>query len=179
MFKVAIALSLASLCLGVSPGAAQDAIHGPVEAPVSVCFVPAEKCVGHIVDAINAAETSIHVQAYEFTAKTILDALIAAHARGVDVEAIVDYSQHKISGAGADGVHAAGIPVWIDHPKDVAHNKLIIIDGKLVIGGSYNYTKRAEDDNVENVTFIASPEIAGWYLANWNSRKAVSEPLQD
>jgi phospholipase D len=179
MFKVAIALSLGLSYLAPSSVLAQNAIHGPAPASVSVCFVPAEKCVGHIVDAINAAQTNIHVQAYEFSAKGIIDALIAAHARGVDVDVILDYRQYGVSGKGAEEVRKAGIPVWIDHPTDVAHNKLIIIDNKLVIGGSYNYTKQAEERNTENVTFIESPEVAGWYVANWNSRQAVSEPLQD
>jgi phosphatidylserine/phosphatidylglycerophosphate/cardiolipin synthase-like enzyme len=68
----------------------------------------------------------------------------------------------------------ADIPVWIDHPPGIAHNKVIVIDRHLVVGGSMNYTKSATDRNAENVTFIESVEAAGWFLANWNARRAVS-----
>jgi phospholipase D len=56
----------------------------------------------------------------------------------------------------------------------IAHNKLIIIDGKTVIGGSYNFTISAEGRNAENVTFIDSQDVAKLYLSNWEARKAVS-----
>jgi phosphatidylserine/phosphatidylglycerophosphate/cardiolipin synthase-like enzyme len=58
-----------------------------------------------------------------------------------------------------------------------AHNKVIVIDGWETIGGSFNYTKSAATRNRENVTFISSPDIASAFLANWEARRAVSEPF--
>jgi phosphatidylserine/phosphatidylglycerophosphate/cardiolipin synthase-like enzyme len=57
-------------------------------------------------------------------------------------------------------LEATGIPVWIDYEPAIAHNKVIIIDGRLVIGGSYNYTAAAQKRNAENVTFMESEELA-------------------
>jgi phosphatidylserine/phosphatidylglycerophosphate/cardiolipin synthase-like enzyme len=68
----------------------------------------------------------------------------------------------------------AGVPVFIDNKPAIAHNKVIVIDTRLVIGGSYNYTASAEHRNAENVTFIASPVVAKWYAKNWLSRKSAS-----
>ena len=48
---------------------------------------------------------------------------------------------------------AAGVPVFIDHVPGIAHNKIIVIDRRIVVGGSYNYTASAERRNAENVTF--------------------------
>jgi phosphatidylserine/phosphatidylglycerophosphate/cardiolipin synthase-like enzyme len=50
----------------------------------------------------------------------------------------------------------AGLPVWIDAHIRNAHNKLIIIDQHLVVGGSFNFSAAAQARNVENVTFIDS-----------------------
>jgi phospholipase D len=44
-----------------------------------------------------------------------------------------------------------------------------------VIGGSFNYSAAADSRNAENVTFIDSPVVAGWFLANWQARRDVSE----
>ena len=40
------------------------------------------------------------------------------------------------------------------------HNKVIIIDDRIVVTGSYNFTYFAENRNDENVLIIHSPEIA-------------------
>lgn len=53
----------------------------------------------------------------------------------------------------------------------IAHNKIIVIDECLTIGGSYNYTAAAQKRNAENVTFTESRE----FLANWDSRLKVSK----
>jgi phosphatidylserine/phosphatidylglycerophosphate/cardiolipin synthase-like enzyme len=172
--------------------------HGPVQVTVSACFVPAQSCVDSIVNAIGAAKDSIRVQAYGFTSTPILSALAGAKRRGVNVEVILDKSNDRTSrnGAasgddevgrqprgnrytGATYMANAGVPVFIDFQPAIAHNKVIVIDSHLVIGGSYNYTASAERRNAENVTFIDSPEVAGWYLKNWQSRKEVSRTFRD
>jgi phosphatidylserine/phosphatidylglycerophosphate/cardiolipin synthase-like enzyme len=188
-------------CLAVllllHPSLAQDRSHNqarlraPVQASVTACFVPAEVCVDSIVAAISAAKTAIRVQAYGFTSAPIISALAAAKRRGIDVQVILDKSNDRTGEyrasteeerpprgrySGATYMANAGVPVFIDIQPAIAHNKLIIIDGHLVIGGSYNYTQAAEHRNAENVTFIDSPEVAGWYLANWQARKEVSRP---
>jgi len=156
----------------------------PLPATVSVCFTPAENCVGSIVAAIAAAQTEIRVQAYGFTSPPILGALVAAQRRGVDVAVLLDRVNDRDEEIGREAprgrytgatfVANAGIPVWIDDSKRIAHIKAIIIDKRLTIGGSYNYTMSAEQRNVEDVTFIESALIANRSLANWNARRSVS-----
>jgi phosphatidylserine/phosphatidylglycerophosphate/cardiolipin synthase-like enzyme len=168
---------------GLPPAVAADHLqtppHGPAEARVSVCFVPEQECDTSVAEAIAGAAHTIRVQAYGFTSPLILRALVDAWGRGVDVQVILDKSEERDHGsrpAGARFVAEAGIPTWIDDKVAIAHNKVIIIDGHLVIGGSYNYTSAAEHKNAENVTFIDAPVVADFYLVNWETRKAVSRP---
>ena len=42
----------------------------------------------------------------------------------------------------------ARIPTYIDAEHAIAHNKIIIIDRSVVITGSFNFTKAAEEKNV-------------------------------
>jgi phospholipase D len=147
----------------------------PVPAQVAVCFVPAESCVSEVVAAIRKARSRIRVQAYGFTSVPILKALIEAKHAGVDVQVILDKSNEQPRYTGATTMQNADIPVWIDTTVAIAHNKTIIIDDHLVVGGSYNYTTSSEQRNAENVTFIESSTIADWYRDNWESRKAVSK----
>ncbi len=158
---------------------------GSMPARVSVCFVPAQQCDVAIVSAVNNAKHAIRVQAYGFTSPLILAALADAKERGVDVRVILDKTNDPYPTRGERGnasprmhgatfTSAANIPTWIDHTVAIAHNKLIIIDACVVIGGSYNFTSSAEHKNAENVTFIDSPEIASLYLANWESRREAA-----
>jgi len=154
--------------------------QAPVPAEIAVCFVPGHPCESAIVAAIVAARHSIRVQAYEFTAEPILRALADARGRGVDVQVILDKrgdeERHGAHAVGSAFTVAADIPTWIDSTVAIAHNKVIVIDAVLVIGGSYNYTASAQRRNAENVTFIRSAEVARQYLDNWTERKARSHP---
>ncbi len=146
-----------------------------------VRFTPGQDCTGLIVQQIQAARYSILVQAYSFTSVPILSALKAAHARGVDVEVIVDKSSARQSKSGsrysaATYLSNAGIPVWIDSKVAIAHNKVMVIDGQRVITGSFNFTAAAQSKNAENLLVIEDFALAAEYKANWERRRAVSEP---
>jgi phosphatidylserine/phosphatidylglycerophosphate/cardiolipin synthase-like enzyme len=66
-----------------------------------VCFTPGQDCTGLVVGEIDAARRSILVQAYSFTSVPILAALKSAHARGVDVEVIVNKSSARVGKSGS------------------------------------------------------------------------------
>lgn len=149
----------------------------PVDAKISVCFTPGEQCEAKIIDAIDRARSSIRVQAYGFTSLPIIHALQRAAGRGVEVLAILDKTNER-KYSGATLLEAAGVPVWIDFEPAIAHNKIMVIDSHLTIGGSYNYTVAAQKRNAENVTFTESREIAREYLSNWDNRLKVSRVFE-
>ncbi len=65
----------------------------------------------------------------------------------------------------------AKIEVGIDKVPSIAHNKVIIIDKKKVITGSFNFTAAADKRNAENVIVIDDAELADSYLQNWLREK--------
>jgi cardiolipin hydrolase len=48
------------------------------------------------------------------------------------------------------------------------HDKFAIIDKRLVITGSFNWTVQAVLNNQENLLFISEPSIANRYLFEFN-----------
>jgi phosphatidylserine/phosphatidylglycerophosphate/cardiolipin synthase-like enzyme len=72
-------------------------------------------------------------------------------------------------------VAKAGIPVKIDSAHDIAHNKIMIIDGEIVITGSFNFTLSAEDKNAENLIIIRDKALAEKYIKNWQVHWEHSE----
>jgi phosphatidylserine/phosphatidylglycerophosphate/cardiolipin synthase-like enzyme len=143
--------------------------------PIEVYFSPQGGCTEAVVREIDGARSGILVQAYYFTSAPIAKALVEAHKRGVHVEVILDRKQKSEQYSSADYLQHAGIPVLIDGEHAIAHNKIIIIDGRVVITGSFNFTKQAEQNNAENLLVIRDPTIANRYIANWQLHAEHSE----
>jgi phospholipase D len=171
-----IAILFIAVCCAVQvPAAAAD------QANWQVCFTPGQDCTGLIVSKIDRAQGSIRVQAYSFTSVPILSALKRAHDRGVDVEVIVDKTSARPSKSGsrysaATYLSNAGVPVWVDTKVAIAHNKVMVIDGAVVVTGSFNFTSSAQTRNAENLLEIADAKLAKLYQENWERRRAVSAP---
>jgi len=143
---------------------------------MQVFFSPRGGCTAAIIDAIHAAKMEILVQAYSFTSAPIAKALVDARKRGVHVEIILDKSQRSTKKYGsADFTAHAGIPTYIDAAHAIAHNKVMVIDKAMVITGSFNFTKAAEEKNAENLLIIRSKELAKAYIENWERHKTHSE----
>ena len=51
-----------------------------------------------------------------------------------------------------------------DGNQALLHHKVIILDDKTVITGSFNFSKNAELNNDENTVIIKSPAVAKLYL---------------
>lgn len=154
------------------------------QAQATVSFSPDGGGERIIVQAIEAARSRILVQAYGFTDKAILSALAQAKARGVDVRVLLDKSNDRSNSnesrySGATYMRNAGVPVWIDYKPAIAHNKIMIIDGREVITGSFNFTSSAQKRNAENVLILnAVPQLADVYTKNWVWRLGESRVFQ-
>jgi phospholipase D len=145
-------------------------------AAVAVCFEPEEDCTALAVDAIDRAETQILVHAYGLTTNsTIVEALVRARQRGVEVKLIADRTTPCEHNSGIDPIARAGIPIWIDRDVRIAHAKSMVIDGRVTLTGSMNWTGGAAH-NSENLNLVASPTIAAAYAGHWHQRLALSLP---
>ena len=162
---------IATTLLTVTVGTYAGVLHN---APYEVCFTPGGQCTDKIVSAINSAESTIDVQAYGFTSASIVKALLQAQKRGVKVTAIVDKSNATHTYSAITVLMNNHIPVMIDSKVAIAHNKVMIIDDKTVVTGSFNFTKSAQTRNAENVLIITDQQLAQAYLNNFNSRLKVS-----
>jgi phosphatidylserine/phosphatidylglycerophosphate/cardiolipin synthase-like enzyme len=145
-------------------------------ADIQVYFSPKGGCTEAVVSNLNTAKSNVLVQAYSFTSAPIAKALVDAEKRGVKVQIILDKSQRTEKYNEADFFLHEGVPTWIDAKHAIAHNKIMIIDDKTVLTGSFNFTKAAENNNAENLLVIQDPVLAAKYTANWQAHLKHSEP---
>ena len=149
-----------------------------VAADIQVFFSPHGGCTETVVANLDKATNTVLVQAYSFTSAPIAKALVDAEKRGVKVQVILDKSNRTANYSSADFVQRAGIPTFIDAKHAIAHNKIMVIDGRTILTGSFNFTKAAESSNAENLLVIQDSELAKKYTANWMAHLEHSEKYQ-
>lgn len=142
---------------------------------LDVYFSPRGGATFAIRQALDNAKSSVFVQAYSFTSAPIAEALVKAHRRGVNVQVLLDKSQKTEKYSSADFLVNAGIPTKIDAAHAIAHNKVMIIDKEIVITGSFNFSKAAEESNAENLLVVRDKELASRYIENWQLHDKHSE----
>lgn len=127
-----------------------------------VYFSPNGGCEEKLIYWINKANRSIHIMIYSFTLDSIGEALINAYNKGVEVKIVMEkeqltaYSEYY-------KLKKAGVEVKLDSNPALMHNKVAIIDGEIVITGSYNWTQNAETKNNENLLIIKNKGLAEVY----------------
>ena len=124
---------------------------------------------------IRKARKSIRAAVYSLTSNYVVDALIAAKERGVDIKLKIDRHQSEESAAtklinrlrnAKISVHTVAMPSYYS-----MHNKFLVIDRNTVITGSYNFTIAAARANWENIVRIRSRSIADDFAREWDALK--------
>jgi HKD family nuclease len=119
-------------------------------------------------DAIARVHSSLDMAVYELNNRSITDAIIEAHSRGVKVRVVTDARSKVTQGQTFSDLMAAGIPVVASaNNNHLMHNKFAILDAKTVWTGSWNYTDEAYVNN-ENAIALEATDIAARYRAVFN-----------
>jgi phosphatidylserine/phosphatidylglycerophosphate/cardiolipin synthase-like enzyme len=101
---------------------------------------------------------------FSYTADPISDAMIAKLKARLVVRGVFESQNAGGSGADFGRLKAGGVDVLEDGNCYILHHKVIVIDERTVITGSYNFTGSAEKDNDENLVIVDDPKLARAYL---------------
>lgn len=148
------------------------------EPKIDTCFSPGGGCLDAIVTEIANAKADLRIQTSSLNAKTVMDAVGKAKNSGVNVRIILDGGSRTAQSSAQYIFALYGIRTWLDSKHALADANVIIIDKAVVITGSFNFTKEAEDQNAENLMIIRSERVAGTYLENWNLHRSHSEEFK-
>jgi len=135
---------------------------------IETYFSPDDSTAERLIHLILEAEDSIEFLYYAFTSDGIADALIYQANQGIQVRGVVD-SYQESSGLGGEfqRLRGHGLNVLLDGHPEKMHHKVIIIDGEIVVTGSYNLTRSAEIKNDENTLVIHDLDVAEIFLAEF------------
>jgi len=140
---------------------------------ITVAF--GQHCERLLLSKLRESRKEIKAAIYEFTKKDIAEAFIERAERGVKVTIKMDAHEAESKYSEEIVARLQKTKVVIQRIKMPAeakmHDKFMIIDGHCVLTGSYNWTKRATDENWENLVAIESPAVAEQFSAEWEQIK--------
>jgi DNA uptake protein ComE-like DNA-binding protein len=116
-----------------------------------------------IIKNINQSQAFINIAMYTFTDQEITLSLTNAQNRGVKVRVYLDRSQIESTYSVSRLLVQKGIKVRISTNNYIMHHKFAIIDNRLLLTGSYNWTFAANNKNEENLMIIDDPEVIARY----------------
>lgn len=175
-------IAFLALCLAVLPAGARGGVNAPASGPAEVAFSPRGGAQELVVRVIDSARSQVCMLAYSFTSAPVTQALLRAERRGVSVALVVDarnnLSEERSGKARAalSALAVAGVDVRTVSSFAIHHDKVIVVDGKTVQTGSFNYSAAAESANSENVLVLwDSPRLAEAYLDHFqrNQQRAT------
>ncbi len=129
-------------------------------ATVATFFSPHQPVRIQVLEHLARARRSVDVLAFSFTDDAVAEALLARHRLGVPVRVVFEARNANGSGSEYARLRAAGLDVHRDGNCHTMHHKVMILDRRVVITGSYNFTRRAEEVNDENLLIIEDPALA-------------------
>jgi len=121
---------------------------------IQVYFSPNGACQKAVILEIKKAVGAIDIAMYYLSSGPIARALVDANQRHVTLRIVLDQSQ-EIEPASKSGYlikHGLGVKYHLGF--GLMHNKFAIIDDKVLITGSFNWTSTAEEKNEENLLII-------------------------
>lgn len=136
-------------------------IHREYEEELPHCEAFFENIQDVIVEYIYQAKESLKIAMAWFTNPDIFNALWRACKRGVKVQLLInnDRINNRINGLPFDRLVESDAKLYVAEPPSLIHNKFCIIDNKIVIDGSYNWTILAETNNDENIVVIENGNV--------------------
>ncbi len=132
-----------------------------------------------ILDRLKAATKSIRVTAFSFTDTAMANVLKAKNKEGLAVHGVFETRNNGGLGAEYEGLKRAGVDILQDGNCYILHTKMLILDDKTVVTGSYNYSDAANRTNDENLLIIDDPTLAKNYITEFNRiYKQAQNPTQ-
>lgn len=150
------------------PLIAQD--HSTVElkkvsTPVDLetCFSPDEPCSDKLVKFINSAEKTLDIAIYSINLENVVDALIKK-AEKTKVRIVCDKVQAHGAKSKVKHLVEAGVNIRYGKQKGIMHDKFVIVDGRMIETGSFNYTNHASVANQENQVYLAEKSVVRRFI---------------
>lgn len=160
-----------------------------------VAFTPGSAPLGMLKDAIRGAETSVEVLMHHLLFDDLVKVLAQAAERGVRVRVVVNAAdREETRGRYWDRLRSAGGQVRYKQGNSdlyqLMHHKLCIVDGRILVNGSGNWSGSAFFNNFEFYVWHQAPDVVDafddlfnrlwdWSLTSDSLDRGLTAAVQD
>jgi len=151
---VFILLSIFLIGCTISGGATKEIIREYGKDP-DIYFCPRQNCSSAVFNLLNSANQSIHCAFYDLDLEEIIH-ILTEKSKTIDVGIVMDNR------------NSLNLSFEVDDGKQgLMHNKFCIVDGKIILTGSFNPTKNDNYRNNNNLIIFYSENIAKNYESEY------------
>ncbi|XP_068583458.1 mitochondrial cardiolipin hydrolase [Cebidichthys violaceus] len=145
-----------------------------------LCPLPhgAETSLSRLLHRILSTSSSLDLCVFAFSNVNLSRAVLALHARGVTVRVLTDKHYVAIPGSQIGVLRKAGICARYDASSVHMHHKFALVDGRLLVTGSLNWTQTAVQSNMENVLVTEEPDLVRPFIEEFHRLWESNDPAR-
>ncbi|MGH9403075.1 MAG: phospholipase D-like domain-containing protein [Terriglobia bacterium] len=147
-----------------------------------ILFSRSGSVADYIERSLLDARQSVDAALYRLDLPRLARALLEVKRKTLRLRLILDWGKYHQSAESRELVARNELPVRLcggrkDGPSKM-HHKFAIIDGRVALTGSYNWTKESELSNYENLVVIAEPRVVANYTREFESLWEIAKELK-
>lgn len=123
---------------------------------VEAHFSPDTGIARLLAQRIDQAQRQVHFLAFSFTEDAIGHALLTRWQAGVKVQGVFESTGSNTIASELKRLRDAGAEVYQDGNPYSMHHKVMLLDDRVTVFGSFNFSRNADSDNDENLLFVES-----------------------
>jgi phosphatidylserine/phosphatidylglycerophosphate/cardiolipin synthase-like enzyme len=141
-----------------------------------VFFAPEDNAMDRVIEMVKGAKKSIKFIAFAYTSDSLFEAMKERLGAGVKIEGLFESFHAGWAKIKIGPLHAAGAKVRFDTNPDTLHHKVIIVDDRYVLTGSFNFSDGADRNNDENLMVLDNIAIAAAFTKEFESLMSTTSP---
>ena len=169
--------------LPLKPAASHPTIRLPMSSTRAQVFTSRNHAIAEVIEGlVKKAARTIDGAIYRFNNPRLAAALGEALLRGVKVRVILDRTKYAESQSSSRFPSEGTVPFRLLSGRPDAggkmHHKFVVLDGKTLLTGSYNWTLESEEQNFENLIVLRDRESIAWYQREFATLWAEAAPVE-
>ncbi len=132
------------------------------------CGISPNGGVSRVIGLIRNAKESVKVASFSFTHEGMSDEMVKADIKGINVSVLTESKQRNVQNSQYERMRDFGANIKIDGNKYTMHHKFIVIDSKIVVTGSPNFSFSGFNSNDENMLIIYNEDLALGFIKEFN-----------
>jgi phosphatidylserine/phosphatidylglycerophosphate/cardiolipin synthase-like enzyme len=115
---------------------------------------------------IEQTAISMDAALYRFNNPNLVTAISECIRRGVSIRLVLDFQKFQNDFKTRELLAIGHFPFRVlsgPQGKGKMHHKFAILDNRIAISGSYNWTLESEEENYENLVILRNPQAVAFY----------------